>query len=128
MVEYYAYSIYHGQAAALGGRDRTHGLAVGAFKQSCTNDSHNDARADKPKSAYILLIGPIYSYDTLSTVPPERGWILPLASYLSKPVDRALRVSVYLGHRIISRVGQYIIHVLYVLRIMYRIIHNTESG
>ena len=28
MVEYYAYSIYHGQAAALGGRDRTHGLAV----------------------------------------------------------------------------------------------------
>jgi len=41
---------------------------------------------------------------------------------------RALRVSVYLGHRIISRVGQYIIHVLYVLRIMYRIIHNTESG
>ena len=42
MVEYYAYSIYHGQAAALGGRDRTHGLAVGAFKQSCTNDSHNE--------------------------------------------------------------------------------------
>ena len=28
MVEYYAYSIYHGQAAALGGQDRTHGLAV----------------------------------------------------------------------------------------------------
>ena len=44
MVEYYAYSIYHGQAAALGGRDRTHGLAVGAFKQSCTNDSHNEPR------------------------------------------------------------------------------------
>ena len=42
MVEYYVYSIYHGQAAALGGRDRTHGLAVGAFKQSCTNDSHNE--------------------------------------------------------------------------------------
>ena len=28
--------------AALGGWDRTHGLAVGAFKQSCTNDSHNE--------------------------------------------------------------------------------------
>ena len=42
MVEYYAYSIYHGQTAALGGRDRTHGLAVGAFKQSCTNASCNE--------------------------------------------------------------------------------------
>ena len=40
MVEYYAYSIYHGQAAALGGRDRTHGLAVGAFKQSCVPMTH----------------------------------------------------------------------------------------
>ena len=30
--------------AALGGWDRTHGLAVGAFKQSCTNDSHNEPR------------------------------------------------------------------------------------
>ena len=51
MVEYYAYSIYHGQAAALGGRDRTHGLVVGAFKQSCANDSHNEPTAHIPHTA-----------------------------------------------------------------------------
>ena len=28
----------------------------------------------------------LFSYDRFSIVPPEKGWILPLESYLSKPV------------------------------------------
>ena len=41
--------------------------------------AHRDQRPE------ISLLG-LFSYDKLSTVAREKGWILPLESYLSKPV------------------------------------------
>ena len=41
--------------------------------------AHPDQRLE------ISLLG-LFSYDRFSTVLPEKGWILPLPSYLSKPV------------------------------------------
>ena len=41
--------------------------------------AHPDQRLE------ISLLG-LFSYDRFSIVPPEKGWILPLESYLSKLV------------------------------------------
>ena len=41
--------------------------------------AHPDQRLE------ISLLG-LFSYDRFSIVPPEKGWILPLPSYLSKLV------------------------------------------
>ena len=41
--------------------------------------AHPDQRLE------ISLLG-LFSYDRFSIVPPEKGWILPVGSYLSKPV------------------------------------------
>ena len=41
--------------------------------------AHPDQRLE------ISLLG-LFSYDRFSIVPREKGWILPLPSYLSKPV------------------------------------------
>ena len=55
--------------------------------------AHPDQRLE------ISLLG-LFSYDRFSIVLPEKGWILPLPSYLSKLVQR----SAYTGHtRIIQR-------------------------
>ena len=44
--------------------------------------AHPDQRLE------ISLLG-LFSYDRFSIVPPEKGWILPLPSYLSKLVGAA---------------------------------------
>ena len=43
--------------------------------------AHPDQRLE------ISLLG-LFSYDRFSIVPPEKGWILPVGSYLSKPDTR----------------------------------------
>ena len=50
------------------------------------------AHAHPDQCLEISLLG-LFSYDRLSILPPEKGWILPPDSYLSKLVD-ALRVEV----------------------------------
>ena len=41
-------------------------------------------RAHPDQRPEISLLG-LFSYDRFSIVPPEKGWILPVGSYLSKP-------------------------------------------
>ena len=48
--------------------------------------AHRDVRPE------ISLLG-LFSYDRFSIVLPEKGWILPLGSYLSKPVQFAVLTS-----------------------------------
>ena len=45
--------------------------------------AHPDQRLE------ISLLG-LFSYDRFSIVPPEKGWILPLLSYLSKLVLQSM--------------------------------------
>eukprot|EP00966_Prymnesium_polylepis_P030628 713062-Prymnesium_polylepis.1 len=42
--------------------------------------AHPDERLEKTRL-------PLFSYDRLSIILPEKGWILPPKSYLSKPVS-----------------------------------------
>ena len=45
----------------------------------------NSEPAHRDQRPEISLLG-LFSYDRLSTVAREKGWILPVGSYLSKPV------------------------------------------
>ena len=59
--------------------------------------AHPDQRLE------ISLLG-LFSYDRFSIVPPEKGWILPLPSYLSKLVRVLYYVFAYPDEKQSSKV------------------------